>query len=105
MTRNERPRLQRERLEHDIRRVLGTDEGRRVLWWVVDELAGLGRQMPNTEYALREAGRQDVGRDLERELLALSPDGWAKMRTEAVEATVREVLLQQMDGTGEAETE
>jgi len=71
----------------DVREVLESPAGRRVLERVLFEFGGLQAQSyASTELQLaRDTGQRDVGCALDRELEQLAPEGWALMHAERIE--------------------
>lgn len=77
-----------ERADNDLRRVLSTESGRRVLWELMDGRASVfrpsyaGEQTHHTAYL---EGRRSVGLELVLECQRVSPADWGHMMREALE--------------------
>jgi hypothetical protein len=77
-------RERQERIDKDLRAVMATPEGRRVVFWLVDELAGLaGDRGFDAESRAVDSGRRAVGRDLVRRLGRVAPQDWVSAYVEA----------------------
>lgn len=100
LQRTDREELARLQHQEDVRAVLATADGRRLLWWVIDGLAlahggSFGGEATHTS-AFNE-GRRDVGITLKAELLRYAPEGFATMLVEAVRSQVTEEQLRQAE--------
>ena len=92
-TRAQAERRQQQR-DNDVRAVLATPEGRRFLWWLLDDLCGLhssafGGDMPVLTFL---EGRRNVGVALMQHAQALAPDEYVLSLQEHVAAAKEEAL-------------
>lgn len=80
-------RLEREQNRDDLKFLLSTPQGQRVLTRVVFEFGGLQQiaYSPDArQHALNE-GQRTVGAAMEREIFMADRDGWARMHAERIE--------------------
>lgn len=84
-----------EQLKADARKVMATPEGRRLLWWVVDGLAGFSKgtfvagEFPHI--SSYQQGRREVGVELLARLQDWAPEQWAlRMQEDAAEFVLQQ---------------
>lgn len=83
----QREKLAREQRAADWKTLLDSPAGRRSLELVIFEFGGLQAQA-HSQSKLQRAfndGQRQVAIELDRELKAVSKDGWARMHTERIE--------------------
>lgn len=96
MKKDARNEERKARLEAGIRAVIGTPEGRLVLTWIAEELAGVARASftaSGSETSFRE-GKRSVGIALNAALLQLTPNEFAVLQREHVERLALAVNLE-----------
>lgn len=104
-TRALQERRQQQR-DNDVRAVLSTVEGRRLWWWLMDDVCGLhsgGFGGDTADLTYREGGRW-VGLELMRHAQRVAPDNYVLALQERVSAA-REEQLQREDAEATAEKE
>jgi hypothetical protein len=97
----------RQRRAEDLRAVLATPEGRRVLARVVAVLQGEGRELCRPgEEAIQSTACYDAGTHLLNTLRESAREGYAQMRREIVERELAELaFLENLDAPTRAEEE
>lgn len=89
----QKAREARELLFSRLRGVMGTEGGRAVMWWVLNELGYLFSQSDMgeaTHASARNAGRRDVALELMAELKAAAPGHYREMLRERLEVEDRD---------------
>ena len=86
--------LRQQQRDNDLRAVLSTAEGRRMLWWLLDDLCGLHSSAfgGNTADLTFREGRRDVGVKLMQHAQAVAPDSYVASLLEHVAAAKEEAL-------------
>lgn len=81
---------ERHRLDEDMRAVLATPQGRRVLWRVIEEMAGSHGANPHTDEGPmnRREGMRDVGLALVHETQRVAPLLYVQMMAEELERRI-----------------
>jgi hypothetical protein len=79
-------RLRAERHEENMKVVLGSKEGRAVLWDILDRCKTLLPVWDSSSRIHYNAGRQELGQDLLRDILSIDGQIFLLMKGEAEEA-------------------
>lgn len=79
---DQRERRLIERSRKDMRAVLATAEGRRVMWQLIGKCKVLSSIFETNSRIYYNAGQQDIGHYLLGEIVNADPDMWIKMQTE-----------------------
>lgn len=83
MTRAEREKASKAQRENDLRSVMGTVEGRRVFWRLLEDCRIWGSSFSETAVvAAHSEGRRSVAIDLVNEMQRLAPSEYFAMLTE-----------------------
>ncbi len=73
----------RERRSNDWRAIVGSPEGRRVLWYLLEQCKVFESIMETSARIYYNSGRQDFGHYLIGEITTADPQAWLLMQQEA----------------------